>query len=242
MTTAISSSTQRIMPFFPCIKPFSPCNWVGDICQKIYDMAMKFFNTVSNWFSGKTSSLSETTTTTTTMNGNPRNLVAFYRGVELNNNSVSLDQILRWDDANLEAVHTYIQWLFPLREASNYNPTGPVLDQATIDTFRNDPQLRTQVIRSFHRMLAFYGLQMNNATRVITRAPNFNARAMAWLTPPDGNYHNYLRITRIIHSLCLLGHRDCATSFLAIMIDIAANEGARTVTQETLQHWNNAAR
>jgi hypothetical protein len=234
MTTAISSYMQPL-------QAFSPCNWVGDICQKIYDMAIKFFKTISDWFSGKTNSLSQTTTTTT-MNGNPRNLVAFYLGNEANNNRVTLNQILSWDDRNLELVHNYIQWLFPLAEGSNYNTTGPVLDQATIDTFRNDPQLRTQVIRCLHRMLAFYGLQMNNATRVITRAPNFNARATVWLTPADGNYHNFLRITRIIHSLCLLGHREYARSLLAIMIDIAANEGARTVPPETLLHWNNAVR
>jgi hypothetical protein len=234
MTTAVPSTTQPIMPF-------SPCNWVGDICQKIHDLAIKFFKTVSDWFSGKTNSLSQTTTITT-MNGNPGNLVAFYRGAEANNNGVSLNQILSWDDANLELVHTYIQWLFPLTTQSGPNPTAPVLDQATIDTFRNDPLLRGQLLRAFRRMLTFYGLQMDETTRVITRAPNFNARAMVWLTPPDGNYHNFLRITRIIHSLCLLGHRECATSLLAIMIDIAANEGARTVPPETLQHWNNAAR
>ena len=139
MTTAISSYLQPMMPF-------SPCNWVSDICQKIYDMAMDLFKTISDWFSGRTSSLSQTTTTIT-MSGNPRNLVAFYRGTEANNNNVTLNQILSWDDANLELVHTYIQWLFPLTTPSGPNPTGPMLDQATIDTFRNDPLLKAQVLR-----------------------------------------------------------------------------------------------
>ncbi len=227
MTTAISTYSQSV-------PAFSPCTWISDICQKIYDLAVKFFKMVSDWFSGKTNSLSQTTTTTT-MSGNPRNLVAFYRGAEPNNNGFTLNQILSWDDANLEAVHTYIQWLFPLAERSDYNPTDPVLDQATIDTFRNDPLLRGQVLRSLRRMLAFYGLQMDEATRVITRAPNFNARSAVWLTPEN---HNFLRITRIIKSLGILGLGSYELTFQLAMLDIANNEGARIVGQDTVRFWS----
>lgn len=230
MTTAISTYTQSMQAIFPR-------NWISGICREIYDLAMKLFKMLKDCFS--VTSNPPTTTITTAIVGNPRNLVAFYRGTEPNIDNVTLNQILSWDDGNLELVHTYIQWLFPLTESSSYNPTAPVFDQATIQTFRNDAQLKGQVLRSFRRMLTFYGLQMNDATRIITRAPNFNARAAVWMTQYN---HNFLRITRIIRSLCLLGLREYAGSFLAIMTDIASNEGSRTVSRPTLQRWNQAAR
>jgi hypothetical protein len=230
-TTAVSSSTQPITAF-------TPCAWVSDICQKIYDVAMKIIQAIKDCFAGGANSLSVTTTTTTTMASGSRNLIAFYRGLEANNNQATLEQILNWDDNNLEQVHNYIQWLFPLETPSGPNPTAPVLDQVTIQAFRQDPALKAQVLRSFHRMLAFYGLQWNEPARVISRTPNFNARAAVWLTPAN---HNFLRITRMIHSLCLLGLLEQGRALLTIMEHIAGNEGAATVSPATLQFWRGAA-
>ena len=57
----------------------------------------------------------------------------------------SLTEIWGWDDERLEQVHDYIQWLFPLREPSAFNPGAPVLTRAAISatvgpskTARND--------------------------------------------------------------------------------------------------------
>jgi hypothetical protein len=166
----------------------------------------------------------------------PQNLVLFYLGQEANNRGVGLNEILGWDNGRLESQHDYIQWLFPLRAPSGPNPTAAILDDETIQTFRSRPGLQIQVLRSFRRMLAFYGLQMDEATGQITRAPNFNARAAVWLTP--GN-HNFLRITRMIHSLGLLGLPDQARAFFAIMQDIAQNEGAGIVGN-SLGFWQGA--
>ncbi len=176
----------------------------------------------------------------TTMSG-PKNLISFYRGQEPNNRQATFEQILSWDDGQLEADHNYIQWLFPLASQSNHNRTAPVLDAATIQTFRNDAALKSQMLRSFRRILPFYGLQMNEATLAITRAPNFNARATVWLTPPDQNYHNFLRITRIIRSMNILGLPEYGKGFFAIMEDIARNEGAGVVSPETLRIWRSAS-
>ena len=48
----------------------------------------------------------------------------------------TFDEILGWDDARLEMVHDYIQWIFPLPERSGANPWAPVLDAATIAAIR----------------------------------------------------------------------------------------------------------
>ncbi len=225
-----------------------PCDWVNDLCKIVYGLAMKIFNAIKDCFTVNQNTPITGVTTGTTLNStvamtnapNPRNIIPFYYGLEANNNHVTLHQILSWDDGQLEAVHNYIQWLFPLETASGPNPTAPVLDQATIQTFRGDARLKNELLNSFRRMLIFYGLRMDEATRVITRAPNFNVRAAVWLTPIDHNYHNFLRITRIIHSLCILGLTEYGRAFLTVMTDIARNEGSATVGNDTLRYWQTA--
>lgn len=212
------------------------CGWMSDVCKAVHDVVMKIFNAIKAFFTQNRSTTGTSISSITMATTIPtlRNLLPFYYGIEANNNYVTLQQILNWDDGQLEAVHNYIQWLFPLTTPSGPNPTAPVLDQATIQTFQNDVLLKAQLLRSFRRMLAFYGLQMDEATRVITRAPNFNTRAAVWLTPAN---HNFLRITRIIHSLRLLGLPEYSSAFFTIMQDIARNEGSAIVGSDTLGFW-----
>jgi hypothetical protein len=225
MTTAISAAP-------PLQSHFFLCNCINDLCKAVYEIAMKFLKMISDCFfsssSAATSLVSRVEVTVT----NP--ILSFYQGLEANNNGVTLDQILNWDDGRLEAVHNYIQWLFPLTTPSGPNPTAPILDQATIQTFRNSPVFKAQMLRSFRRMLSFYGLQMNETARVISRAPNFNARAAVWLT---ANNHNFLRITRMLHSLQLLGLPEYGTAFFHIMHDIYSNEGQGIIDRNTLGFW-----
>ena len=45
-------------------------------------------------------------------------LLDFYRGLKADTEGRSLKEILAWDEDDLEAVHDFIQWLFPLPEPS----------------------------------------------------------------------------------------------------------------------------
>ena len=72
----------------------------------------------------------------------------------------SCSQIQQWPDERLEAVHDFIQWLFPLPEPSPVNPLAPVLDRETVEAFAARPELRENLRVSFLRMLRFYGLEM----------------------------------------------------------------------------------
>ncbi|MBI2810111.1 MAG: hypothetical protein HYX67_04690 [Candidatus Melainabacteria bacterium] len=223
----------------------SQANSGEGVCKAITDFFMRIWNAIKSCFSRPVQPTPVTTTTPTAKTSGARNIVAFYQGREANNNGVTLEQTLSWDDNTLESRHDYIQWLFPTDAPSGSNLTAPILDPATIEIFRNDVNLRRQVFRSFQRMLSFYGLQYRSILSFsdeIVRARNFNARAAVWLTPADHNYHNFLRITRIIHSLNILEFRGYSESFLTIMVDIARNEGRAVVTPNTLAHWQNASR
>jgi len=85
-------------------------------------------------------------------------LVDFYRGLGTDIEGRLLEDILAWNDDELEEVHDFIQWLFPLPEPSQYNPDAPLLTKEDIAAFKSDPVLQANLMRSFERILAFLGL------------------------------------------------------------------------------------
>lgn len=214
----------------PCLL----CERIGELAKSVHDFVMKVIHAIRDYFCGSPATTLNIRSVTM---GGPLNLVAFYRGLEPNNNGVTLNQIRAWGDGQLESVHNYIQWLFPLMTPSSPNPTAAVLDTPTMQTFRSDPALKNQVLISFQRMLSFYGLQMNAATKMIIRAPNFRVNSAVWLTP--GN-HNFLRITRMIRSMDLLGLSDYSKSFFSIMQDIRIHEGRGIISDYTFRLWQSA--
>jgi hypothetical protein len=160
-------------------------------------------------------------------------LVAFYQG-DCDDRGRSLDDVLRFDDAALERVHDFVQWLFPLRERSGANPDAPTLDDAAVESFRTGPELQEALRRSLDRMLTFYGLQRSGDA--IVPAPGFSARRQ-WLTP--GN-HNHLRLTRMLISLRTLGLETEARALYRCLCDIAARCGG--ITAATRRYWDEAMR
>ncbi|HEY7236794.1 MAG TPA: opioid growth factor receptor-related protein [Gemmatimonadaceae bacterium] len=144
-------------------------------------------------------------------------LVQFYEGIATDDRGRRLEDIWRFSDEELEDVHDYIQWLFPLTERSAFNPDAPILDEPTIQKFRTDAALRRQLERSYQRMREFYA-------------------NLQWVTP--GN-HNYLRLTRILKSLTLLGLGERAAELLVWLEGIyAEHEGA--IGPRTLAFWRAA--
>jgi hypothetical protein len=142
-------------------------------------------------------------------------LTRFFTG-GVDDDGRSFDQILGWEDARLEAVHDYIQWIFPLPERSGANPWAPVLDAATIASIRGDAEMQARLHSAFLRMLAFYGFALE--ADAVVEGPRFAAASRNWL---QGGNHNHLRLTRMLRSLRVLGlERDapggiCAAGSLA---------------------------
>ena len=153
-------------------------------------------------------------------------LVDFYAGTGTDNHGRSLAEIQAWDDGQLETVHNYIQWLFPLPEASAYNPDAPLLTDADIAVFHDRPDLLTAMGKSLARMRAFYGL------------PTGKARQAQWVTP--GN-HNMLRLSRILRSLHLLGLENEAQALLRDLEALYKAGAGAVIGPVTLGYWRRAA-
>ena len=164
-----------------------------------------------------------------------RRIVAFYEGSGRDDRGRSLDDVLGFDDAALEYTHDFIQWLFPLPEPSRYNPHAPLLTAEDIAAFRADEQLRANLRKSFERIVTFLGLSLT-ADGEVVEGPNFAARVPdVWAFPN----HNWLRITRILRSLTLLGLPDEARAFYRRLE--AFHRGRRfPIPAETFRYWTEA--
>jgi hypothetical protein len=164
-------------------------------------------------------------------------LVAFYANQRPDHRGRLLSQIQSWGFDQLEDVHEFIQWLFPLPEPSPVNPAAPTLDRASIEEFRRRPDLQAALLTSFRAMLAFYGFELVNDTPPqIRRAPNFAERSANWLSP---NNHNHLRITRILRALHLLGLEAHAQAFFDALSDVYKEKPTR-ITATSYGFWQRA--
>ena len=161
-------------------------------------------------------------------------LIAFYAGTGPDAEGRTLEEIWRYSLDELEHNHDYIQWLFPLTERSAFNPRAPILDDAAIARFRSDDALRRNVQRSLEMMLEFYGLAIEGDR--IVRAASFRERTANWLTP--GN-HNFLRLTRILKSLSLLGLSRRAEQLFACLEEIYTTH-PRVIGERTMSFWRSA--
>ena len=168
-------------------------------------------------------------------------IIAFYDGTEPDHRGRYVHEIQQWPDGQLEAVHDYIQWLFPLPEPSGFNVAAPVLSRESIQEFRRRPDLQEKLRISFLRLMNFYGLEARSGERItVTRAPNFATEATVWLSP--GN-HNHLRITRILRCLSLLGLEAEAKAFFDRLSEIYQDEQNKPVpaiSDETMRYWREA--
>jgi hypothetical protein len=173
----------------------------------------------------------------------PSRIIGFYNGTESDHRDRYLNEIQEWPDDQLEAVHDYIQWLFPLPEPSGFNVAAPVLTRECIQEFRSRPDLQESLRVSFQRLMSFYGFEVRVGKHItVTRAPSFAAKATGWLSP--GN-HNHLRIKRILRCLTVLGLEAEAKPFLECLAEIYEdqhNKPLPAISDETILYWRKAVR
>jgi hypothetical protein len=166
-------------------------------------------------------------------------LLAFYEGTGADHRGRRIGDILQFSLAELEEVHDYIQWLFPLNEPSAVMPKAPLVDAECIRAFTDDAKLTDTMRLSFETMLAFYGLKLDQtaAELVISKSADFVPRAENWLRLGD---HNFLRLTRIMRSMSLLGQRPLALALLACLERIYDEGGSAVISASTLGYWRRA--
>lgn len=174
------------------------------------------------------------------MSESKQDILAFYQGQSADSEGRMIETIWSWDYKKLEYTHDFIQWLFPLKEKSQFNRNAPVLNDQIIQSFRTNEKLKTRLLQSLKVMLRFYGLQCNevNDTDIeIVKSDEYPERKLNWIQRRN---HNYLRITRILTSLRLLGLENYAQAFYNCLNQIYLEE-SESIGRDTYAYWERAA-
>ena len=161
-------------------------------------------------------------------------LLDFYRGQQPDSEGRMLERIWSWDDGELEHCHDFIQWMFPLDEPSAFNADAPLVTREDRAEFRKEQQLQAAMRRSLAVFLRFLGLAVETDGKVI-RGENFQQKLSLWRTPN----HNWLRITRVLKGLRLLGFDPEARALWACLSDLHEKEGFPF--SGSFDYWKSAA-
>jgi hypothetical protein len=129
-----------------------------------------------------------------------------------------LADIWRFSDLEIEDVHDFIQWIFPLDEKSFFNPSAPLLELDDIKSIRRSPKAADGVEKSAARYMQF--LQDN----------------VHWMASED---HNHLRITRVIKCLRLLVGDHEANRFREDVFELLETSGGN-ISEITRRFWVDA--
>ncbi|XP_041061194.1 opioid growth factor receptor-like protein 1 isoform X2 [Carcharodon carcharias] len=108
---------------------------------------------------------------------------------------------LKGNYEQLERNHSYIQWLFPLREPG-MNWYAKELTSHEIELFKESKDAKKRLIEAYKMMLDFYGIELvNQETGMVKRAPHWRQQ----FRNLNLRMHNNLRITRILKCLGEMG-------------------------------------
>ena len=151
-----------------------------------------------------------------------------------------LTDIRAWDHLQLERDHHYIQWLFPLTRESEA-VFAPRLRDFEVEILRGDPLLRAELLDSFRQILNFWGFALAEGGGVsVSPSRDFAERRIVWMSREN---HNYLRVSRVLGSLNLLGFHAHASAFLAALEDVYDTpEGRASIDSLAIWFWRQRAR
>lgn len=154
-------------------------------------------------------------------------LIQFFRNEEPNNEGCKLEDILRYNLGEIESRHDFIQWIFPTKERSQYNPDAPLLDDSFKDDFQNDQLAKRNFCESCQLYLNHIGFCCKLGNIVCTPNP-----FLFYQLPP----HNLLRITRVLNSLNQVGNIGCSRKlYKALTKEIELHP--LKVNQTTVKFW-----
>lgn len=119
----------------------------------------------------------------------------------------------------MESIHNYIQWMFPLNEQSKFSKSAPILTKDDIEYVLAKPNRVDILFESFSQYLLFI-FDTDNHERIF--GSSFD--------------HNHLRISRVIKCLRLFKQSDSANKFF----DAVCAQNKNGVLDNAIVHWKEA--
>lgn len=161
-----------------------------------------------------------------------KQLLDFLEGTGKDIYNRDLESILKTKDMLcFELSHNYIQWLFPLREKSNFAHSIPLTDEM-VDYIKSNETILNNIKLSFIKMLEFYGFSYANNEII----PVMSKKEMIIRWMNRGN-HNFLRITRILGCLSIVGYDNLAKKWLQVLEELTKD---LSYTEDSKVYWRDA--
>jgi hypothetical protein len=131
------------------------------------------------------------------------------------------DIIYRWDNDRMESCNDYVYWLFPLPESGDSDV--PLLTNEDIEKFKEDFDLMDRVEQSLKKFLEFLGLSLVRFDKLwlVAKSHEFSDRRVVWTTFNQ----NWLRITRVLKFLKLIGRDDLANAVFSCLNQLRDRDG-----------------
>jgi hypothetical protein len=160
-------------------------------------------------------------------------IIQFYEKNSKDNYGRTLHEMQHYNYEQLENIHNYIQWMFPLREKSRVNLSAPLLKDKDILYIKNSEKIKQNMLVSTLVITDFWGIGkefLENKYYVK------NDRIKNMITPKN---HNFLRISRILKSHILFDMKNEAVLLFKCFEEIR-NDGNQNIIGESFTSWENA--
>ncbi|RDJ35423.1 MAG: hypothetical protein DWQ19_11445 [Crenarchaeota archaeon] len=169
-------------------------------------------------------------------------IIDFYDDIGKDSSGRAFVDVVSFGFDEMEACHDYIQWLFPLREPSQFNPEAPLLTDEDIKRFKVGFKEYLDRAPNFEgavdMFLSFLGFEWvwSKGKNYFKLSPNWEERKYTWAEELN---HNHLRITRFLSCLTLLGWRAVAEDLLDFIKETAEQKGF-VLNSKSVEYWEGA--
>jgi hypothetical protein len=164
-------------------------------------------------------------------------LIKFYSYTGNDSHGRRINDILEWSNETWDGCHDHIQWLFPLPDASLFNKNAPILDDETLEVFKENGTIRLAIDNSFWRFVDFLGFVINmNGDNSYTIDYVDYTLEQPWFSKAD---HNHLRITRVLKFMRLVNMNELGRELLSALLRVV-EDYPDVIPEQTIGYWERA--
>lgn len=164
-------------------------------------------------------------------------LTDFYMNKAPNDEGLYLKDMWSFNDWEMENTHHFIQWMFPLELKSNHNKTAPVVSAEDLKV-ANTKDFKKNLLTSLNVMENFWGFNVKHQNKLFKRPKNFHdCMECNWMTAYN---HNFIRITRVLHSLVIFGLEEEAQELFDYLEKHVYPANKHFIGDDIFNEWKNA--
>jgi hypothetical protein len=154
----------------------------------------------------------------------------FFLGVGYDSSNRSINDVLAFDEHNIESHHDFIQWIFPTKERSAYNQGAPIISGDFRNILFKSNVAQDNFCKTCKMFLSFCGFNCSKSTITDTQA----YEKTVFVRPS----HNLLRITRVLNSLNQTGHENCS-EYIFSQLECFYMDNPQSIPIESFAIWKN---